>query len=427
MTRNILILQGPIGPFMGRFAKDLRTHGFTVYKVNFNGGDQVCYRGPNPLAYTGRPDDFPEYLKNLLQSLNIERIYLFGDTRLHHEQARRVSRELGVRVFVFEEGYLRPDYLTLEEDGVNAYSVLPRDPEFYRPWENANFVKPKRIQNGFAFMAMWAVIYYIAASLLRWKYPYYRHHRPLNVLGEGSRWILGFLYKIPHAVMSRIFTRWLLNRHRKNYFLVPLQVHCDGQILRHSQFDSVAEFIQEVIRSFAKYSSKKHLLVIKHHPLDRPYHNYRRLIRNAAKAQGVDGRVFYVHDLHLPTLLEHALGTILINSTVGLSSLYHDTPVIALSNSVYNIPGLTHQGSLASFWKHPGIVDFRLNKAFRSYLIAHNQINGSFYRCLPGTLTHSGLVFPTDLWKQHIGVMNPAQNRGSFLAQSFAAETAASD
>ncbi|WP_250313331.1 capsular polysaccharide export protein, LipB/KpsS family, partial [Escherichia coli] len=32
----------------------------------------------------------------------------------------------------FEEGYLRPQFITVEEGGVNAYSSLPRDPDFYR-------------------------------------------------------------------------------------------------------------------------------------------------------------------------------------------------------------------------------------------------------------------------------------------------------
>lgn len=32
---------------------------------------------------------------------------------------------------MFEEGYFRPDYVTLEKQGVNAFSPLPRQADFY--------------------------------------------------------------------------------------------------------------------------------------------------------------------------------------------------------------------------------------------------------------------------------------------------------
>ena len=35
--RNILMLQGPVGPFFARLAKDLQWAGAKVHKVNFNG------------------------------------------------------------------------------------------------------------------------------------------------------------------------------------------------------------------------------------------------------------------------------------------------------------------------------------------------------------------------------------------------------
>ena len=38
--RNLLLLQGPMGPFFARLAAVLRTRGQTVSKVNFNGGDE---------------------------------------------------------------------------------------------------------------------------------------------------------------------------------------------------------------------------------------------------------------------------------------------------------------------------------------------------------------------------------------------------
>jgi capsule polysaccharide modification protein KpsS len=118
--------------------------------------------------------------------------------------------------------------------------------------------------------------------------------------------------------------------------------------------------------------------------MDRAYREYGLLMRRLARRHRLGDRLVYVHDLHLPTLLQHAKGTITINSTVGLSSIHHGTPVKVLGTAIYDMPGLTHQGSLAHFLHHPGSVDRTLYQAFRSYLLAHNQANGSVWRRIPG-------------------------------------------
>jgi capsule polysaccharide modification protein KpsS len=95
--------------------------------------------------------------------------------------------------------------------------------------------------------------------------------------------------------------------------------------------------------------------------------------------------------LSIVTLLQHARGTITINSTVGLSSLHHGTPVKTLGYAIYDMPGLAHEGSLADFLQHPGSVDLELYDAFRHYLLAHNQANGSVWRRLPGRRFGTGI------------------------------------
>ena len=44
MPRNVLLLQGPVGPFFKKQATDLERHGHNVVKVNLNGGDWYFYR-----------------------------------------------------------------------------------------------------------------------------------------------------------------------------------------------------------------------------------------------------------------------------------------------------------------------------------------------------------------------------------------------
>ena len=99
MRRNVLMLQGPVGPFFSRFSRDLETRGFNVFKINFNGGDGFFYRRKRTISYTGKLKDWEFYLERLIRNREIGRIYLFGDCRSYHRIARDVAERLGVRVF----------------------------------------------------------------------------------------------------------------------------------------------------------------------------------------------------------------------------------------------------------------------------------------------------------------------------------------
>jgi capsular polysaccharide export protein len=168
----------------------------------------------------------------------------------------------------------------------------------------------------------------------------------------------------------------------KKFFLVPLQTHLDAQVLVHSSFGSVPRFIEAVIASFARHALPDHHLVIKHHPMDRGYHDYSGLIRAFAEKHGIADRLLYVHDQHLPTLLANARGVVVINSTVGLSALHHATPTKVVGSALYDMPGLTAQCALNAFWAEAEqwVPDRELYHRFRAHLISATQINGSFYR-----------------------------------------------
>jgi len=402
VSRRVLLLQGPVGPFFGDFARDLENRGYFVCKINFNGGDAFCYKGPNPIEFTGSSGEFPDFLRETIEKHGVERLYLFGDTRKHHEQAISVSREMGVRAFVFEEGYIRPDFITLEEWGVNARSDQPRDPAYFRRRPQPVARQCQKTAHVFVWTAIWAMVYYTASAMARKKYPHYHHHRPLGVLSETSRWFKGFIRKFWYGIKERKMLNHLVTEHSKKFFLVPLQVHCDGQVRHHSSFDSVFAFIEKVVESFAGHASESSVLVIKHHPLDRAYNEYTASIKMLERKYNLAGRLFYVHDLHLPTLLDHAAGTVVINSTVGLSSLWHGAPVKVLGEAVYNMPGLTSQLDLDKFWLHPGLVDTKLNAAYRAYLMETNQLNGSFYNRLSESNTVCGLKLDESFWKRHL-------------------------
>jgi capsular polysaccharide export protein len=127
--------------------------------------------------------------------------------------------------------------------------------------------------------------------------------------------------------------------------------------------------------------------MFKHHPIDRGRKNYKNFICEQSRILGISDRVLVVHEVHLPTCLQHALGTVTINSTVGLSSLYHETATITLGNAIYDIEGLTNKNKkLKDFWKNPQKPDMNLLAKFRQHLISTTQLNGSFYGRMPKEL-----------------------------------------
>lgn len=381
MPANILLLQGPMGPFFRRLSRDLEDRrGAAVYKINFNAGDRLFYRGERTVDFRGTPEQWPDFLAEKIDEWRIDTIYLFGDTRIYHTLAREVVRRLSVRLAVFEEGYLRPHYVTLEEGGVNQRSSLHQDPGFYRNLEVMQEPEPEPFKRAYCHAAWYAMCYYVAARLGRYRFPHYTHHRSFSVLDETFLWLRSAARKYRYRFLQRGILGKLRTDYDNKYYLVPLQVHCDGQIRACRSVVSAAAFIRRVVRSFARNAPAGTLLVLKHHPLCRGYSDYTRLIQKLGRLYGCEDRLLYVHDQHLPTLIKHAIGTVVVNSTVGLSSLYHNTPVIALGHAVYNMQGLTFQGELDDFWRAPGKVDQELNRKFRSHLLMVNQINGNFYK-----------------------------------------------
>ncbi len=379
-NERILLLQGPMGSFFTRFAAFLRTNNAQVWKINFNGGDWLFYSGINTINYRDTMEAWPQFLASFLLESKITKIYLFGDCRYYHREAIKVAKSGEVEIYVFEEGYIRPDYITLERDGVNGNSSLSRDPDFYLSFPPpASEPSAHPAQTSFGRMAMSAMSYYLAGALLRPYFKNYEHHKSFSVIQKGFSWCRSGFRKALYTRRDAKLTDRLAKELSQRYFLIPLQVHNDAQVRFHSSHEDIEGFIEDVITSFAHHAPGDIYLVIKHHPMDRGGKHYGKLIRRISKKYSIGERVIYTHQIHLPTALDHARGVVVINSTVGLSALIHDTPVKTTGNAIYNMNGLTCQGSLESFWSDPGKISQSLLESFRTYVIERAQLNGSFY------------------------------------------------
>ncbi len=376
LARSFLLLQGPPGPFYAMLAEGLRQEGHRCYRVNFNGGDWINWRGP-ALNYRGTLEAWPGVLADLLEHEQVTDIVLFGDCRPVHAVARRLARERATTVHVFEEGYIRPDWVTLERGGVNGNSSLPKDPQIYL--QLAASLPPipdyPPIPASFRVRAREAMLYYFANWALVPVFRNYRSHRPHGSLAEMIGWT-GRMIRRPLARFRSYLAKKKLGA--RPYFVLPLQLDSDHQIRIHSPFAGTTEAIETIIASFAAYSWAPHVLVVKEHPLDNGLKAWRPVVRESAARHGVSDRVVFIEHGDTHRLVMAARGVVTVNSTTGTLALAAGKPVAVLGTAVYDLPGVTHQGSLDSFWEDPGAPQLEIYDAFRRVLVVRCLLRGGF-------------------------------------------------
>lgn len=170
-SKRVLLLQGPIGPFFAKLRNNLVNDNKIVYKINFNGGDHYYYPADErTYAYNQPIDDFYDYLLEFVRKHNIDSIVCFGHKREYHSIAKQLCLDLNKKVvfWVFEEGYLRPYYITFEKWGVNNSSLLQRDADFYLSQKDhiPEEFAPEVIKSSFTTKALIST-YYVLVKLNR--------------------------------------------------------------------------------------------------------------------------------------------------------------------------------------------------------------------------------------------------------------------
>ncbi|MDT0502509.1 MULTISPECIES: capsular biosynthesis protein [unclassified Halomonas] len=392
--RSFLLLQGPCTPFFRRLGERLGARGHRVHVVNFNAGDRLYRRGLTQHHFRGRLEQLPTFLADLYQRYAITDQVMFGDRRPVHRPAIAVARSRGVRNHVFEEGYLRPFWVTLEREGVNAHSLLPRDPAWYRQVAPRLDPAPatSRFRTRFRVRAMHDVAYHLAGLVNPLTFPAYRNHAPVT----APREYLGYIKRFTRLRITRCHRRdsaciqQLATGHAP-YFVLALQLNGDAQIRDHSPFKDMRQVIDTTLRSFAAHAVPEARLVVKNHPLDMGLVDYAAPLNRLEAELGLTGRIHYLETGDLNLLLKKAAGMVTVNSTSGLVALENGCPTLTLSDPIYALPGLTHAGSLDKFWTQATPPDRALLQAFLTTLLHCAQINGGFY-CRQGielAITHA--------------------------------------
>lgn len=377
--QTFLFLQGHPSRFAAELAAALEERGCKTLKVHFCLGDVLFWGGRKAINYRGRLSSWPDFLSNVIRRNSVTDVIYYGDCRPYHAAAASVAADLGVNAFVYEFGYLRPDWLTLERGGMAGRSHFPNDAALIERVA-ANVPAPdlkQRYSNSMAAELSREIAYHWTSYFFHVVFPFYAADRYYNPIVE---YLTGIPKQLKAKSASREADRLVTNLTATGapFFLFPLQLQCDYQLRKNSPFDHQTDAIKLVIRSFSNWAPRSAQLVFKCHPLDNGAEGWCGHIEALAAEFGVSGRVFYIEGGDLSRLLKHAKGVVLINSTVGMHAIVSGRPTKVLGTAVFDIEGITHQGSLDDFWNASTQPDPHLSAALVRALAATIQVKGSF-------------------------------------------------
>ena len=383
MGRQFLFLQGPHGPFFSLLAQHLRKQGVGVLKVGFNRADDREWANAGPYQpFTEPLENWKSWLTTLISERDITDICLYGDTRAYHAKAIEVANLLGATVHVFEEGYLRPFWVTYERGGSNGYSRLMDIDltEMRRACSVEDYEQEEAPPHwGAAWRhAFHGFRHHFDVLFRNRAYPNFQLHR------QASTWVeLGFYAKrmllLPLLTPECRVREARLLKSGKTYHLVLLQMAVDASMRDHSPYKSVTQFMKDCLEAFAKGAPADHHLVMKSHPFEDGRERLEASMKRIAARLGLSDRVVFLHGGKLGPLLDRARSAVTVNSTAGQQALWRGLPIAVLGSAVYEKPEFTQNSDLESFFRQPIAPDAAAYRDYRQFLLMSSQIRGSFY------------------------------------------------
>jgi len=381
--RRFLMLQGPHGPFFRQLAARLGRMGHQVWRVGFNRGDQLFWRRPGFVAFREPPARWPATCADLMDRLAITDLVLYGDSRPVHAEAVRLARARGLTIHVFEEGYLRPYWITYERDGSNGNSRLMQAsladirgaaealPETAAP-------PPPCRWGDMREHVFYGALYHFCVMALNRAWPNFRPHRQITVRDE-FRLHLRKLVFTPWRRVDRALVWRRLRRLGAPIHAVLLQLEHDASFRAHSDFASGQEFVELCLSGFATGAPATDHLVFKAHPLEDGRTPLCAAIRAGAERHGLTGRVHYLQGGPLAPLLDKSRTAVTVNSTAGQQALWRGLPLRIFGRAVYGKPELVSDQPLPEFFAAPRPPDPAGYAAFRRFLLSSSQVPGGFY------------------------------------------------
>lgn len=381
-TRRFLFLQGPHGPFFSGLASRLRAAGAACWRVGFNAGDRALWRGPGYLAFREGAADWPGWLETVLDARGITDIVCYGATRPWHRSALEIARARGIETHIFEEGYLRPYWITYERGGVNAGSAAAgltlAEMEAALAGAEASVTEAPDRWGDMQAHVFWGAVYHGLLMAGRRRYPRFMPHRTPGV-GREFRLHLARLVEMPFRRAARWVATWRIRHGGFPYHVVLMQLAHDANFRDNGPFASQAAFLETVFRGFAEGAPGHHHLVLKAHPLEDGREPLRPLIGRLTRENGLNGRVHFVTGGKLARLLDTAKSAVTVNSTSAEQVLWRGLALKAFGRAVYNRPEFVSDQPLAAFFAEPARPDCDAYLTYRRFLLATSQVPGGFY------------------------------------------------
>jgi len=382
-ARRFLFLQGPHGPFFFQLGRMLERAGAEVWRVGFNGGDRAFWFAHyNYIPFRDHPEAWPDTFRRLVADKAITDIVLYGDVRPVHAEAVAAARDLGLTVHVFEEGYMRPYWVTYERGGSNGHSRLMemtvREMRHALEMSDLDVPEPPARWGDMKSHMAYGALYHWFLLFRSLEYRNFRRHRDLPVLAEAMLYTRRLIL-MPFTSLGRMLATARIRLGGFPYHLVLMQLEHDASFRAHSPFTRMEEFIALVVKGFSEGAPRHHHLVFKAHPLETGRAPTRRIIRRLAREHGVQGRVHYVRGGKLARLLDHARTAVTVNSTAAQQVLWRAIPLKVFGRAVYSKPEFVSAQPLPEFFAQPLRPDARAYKDYRRYLLETSQVAGGFY------------------------------------------------
>ncbi|MFW6008625.1 MAG: hypothetical protein ACOCP8_05095, partial [archaeon] len=308
------------------YVYDFSNFAYSYFKDNFD----IIYKTLN-------------FIDDLCKSKNIDMIVMWNHVMLPDCIVKLYCDKINkdVKTIYFENGYFRPNTITMDTKGVNYDSSVPRNKSFYfniekRDLNRKNNKKIKKIKlnklNMFETYLYKFIFWFKSLLFNRYKFFRLKHTFGQEVKNKLFRKI----YKLREEKFNV----------NKKYIFIPFQVHDDSQIIKYSpNIDSMEELVDKLYKTFCKLKSKgvynNVKLVFKEHPMDIGRINYHSLYK---KYKDISWMIF-LKKYNTLSLIKNAEFILTINSTVGIEALQLYKPVLTLGNTFYNIEELVINNS----------------------------------------------------------------------------------
>ena len=380
---RVLMLQGPVGPFFRDIAAVLRKDGHKTYHICLTLPDYLMSGADDVRSYRGDKESYRQYLRDFLVAERIDRVMIMGSERFAHRVAIALGAELGIPVLSLEEGYIRPGFVTAEWGGNNRISPVcaMSDQELRDEPQPENV--PRGSQSRITTLVLTSIFHFLFRSIGAVYYSRRLYHRFRPILPESFFWTRNIWRKFVGRQKNARMIDQVQRRFPKNFYVLPLQVADDQQLVASGRGWTNDSFSIAVLRSFAEHAPKDSALLVKIHPFERGHPSPRRKLLALAKKLGVTDRLFIVDDGNLGGLTKECRGMLTINSTSGFLALQHGVPLGVAGDAIFARESLCFAVPTAekidAFWQQAKPAEEDVARGFRWALLNRSLLPGNFY------------------------------------------------